>query len=239
MVEKLQLEENAPWKQRFRAPAIVSSQIASLDPTKGILAERRDGFLQWYAWDVPSNELRQITHTPGGHASYLTLSPEGQWVYYLEDKQGNEIGHYVRMPAGGGNLQDITPDLPLYSSFDFSPSRSGNRIGFLAAYEDQFHVFCMDIGKDGTPGNLRKVHTSPQLLVGMLLAYDGSVLTIMSTERTGRPQFSLLSFDTRTDEKLAELWDGEENSMVLMVPSPMPGDPPSWRPQLGPELRLF
>ena len=225
MLKELQLEENALWKQRFRAPAVVVSQIAFLEPTKGILADRRNGTMQWYAWDVPSNGLRQITHTPGGHSPTMTISPDGRWAYYLEDKQGNEIGHYVRMSIGAGTLQDITPDLPLYSSFDFSLSRSGNHIGFIAAYEDQFNVFCMDVGQDGALANLRKLHTSRQLLVGVLLSYDGSVLTVMSTERTGRPQFSLLAFDTATDATISELWDGGENSLVLMVPSPLPGDP--------------
>lgn len=224
MSKKVQVEENAPWKQRYRAPAIVSSQIASLLPTKGILANNLSGTMQWYAWDIPSNELQQITNTPGGNSSFLIISPNGQWVYYLDDKQGDEIGHYVRMSAEGGNLQDLTPDLPLYSSFGFSISCSGNRIGFLAAYENQFHVFCIDIEKGGTLGRSRKLYTSPRLLVGVMLSYDGSVLTVMTSERTGKPQFSLLAFDTLTGKKISELWDGEENSLEMMVPSPLPGD---------------
>ena len=133
MLKELRLEDSAPWKQRYRAPAIFASQIAPSLPTKGILADNRNGTLQWYAWDIASNGLQPITDTPGGHSSFLTLSPDGQWVYYLDDKQGNEIGHYVRKPVDGGDLQDITPDLPLYSSFGFSISRSGNRIGLMTA----------------------------------------------------------------------------------------------------------
>jgi hypothetical protein len=49
MLKELQVEDNAPWKQRYRAPYVVGSQIASLDPTKGILADKRSGTLQWYA----------------------------------------------------------------------------------------------------------------------------------------------------------------------------------------------
>jgi dipeptidyl aminopeptidase/acylaminoacyl peptidase len=225
MLKELQVKDNEPWKQRYRAPAVAISRIASLDPTKGILADNRSGALQWYAWDVPSNALEQITDTPGGHSSFLTISPDGQWVYYLDDKQGNEIGHYVRMPIGGGNLQDITPDLPFYSSFGFSISRSGNRIGFMAVYENGFHVYCINVEKDGALSNLRKLYSSPRLLLGLLLSHDGDLLTVMSTERTGKPQFSLLTFDTLTGEKISELWDGEENSLEMMVPSPLRGDP--------------
>jgi dipeptidyl aminopeptidase/acylaminoacyl peptidase len=225
MLTELQLEDNARWKQRYRAPAVFASQVAPRAPTKGILADNRSGTLQWYRWDVPSNQVEQITNTPGGHPSFLTMSPDGHWVYYLDDKEGNEIGHYVRMPAQGGDLEDITPDLPLYSSWGFSISRSGNRIGLMTAYENGFHVYCMDVDKDGTPGNLRKLYSSQRLLMGPLLSHDGDVLTVMSTERTGKPQFSLLAFDTLTGERISELWDGEENSLEMMVPSRLPGDP--------------
>jgi Tol biopolymer transport system component len=180
--------------------------------------------MQWYAWDIPSNTLQQITDTDGGHSSFLIISPDGQWVYYLDDTQGDEIGHFVRMPVGGGDLQDISPDLPPYSSFGLSISRSGSCIGFLAAYEDQFNIFCLDVEKDGTLSNFRKLYTSPCLLIGALLSYDGSLLTVMTNEHTGKPQFSLLTFDTRVGKKNSELCDGEQNSLELMVPSPIPGD---------------
>lgn len=224
MLKELRVENTAPWKQRYQAPAIFGTQIAALAPTQGLVADNRSGTMQWYAWDVPTGALRQITDTPGGHSTWLHLSPDGQWAYYLGDQQGNEIGHYSRMPVTGGAVQDITPDLPPYSSFGFSFSRSGNRLGFMAAYADQFHVFCMDIAPDGALSNLRKLHTSPRYVQLALLSQAGDVLTVMSTERTGKPQYSLVAFDTGTGEKIAELWEGDENSLELMVPSPVPGD---------------
>ena len=81
MLKELQVKENAAWKQRYRVPTIFASQIASSAPSKGILADNRNGTMQWYAWDLPSNELQQITDTPGGHSSFLSISPDGQWVY--------------------------------------------------------------------------------------------------------------------------------------------------------------
>jgi hypothetical protein len=39
--------------------------------------------------------IQQITDSPGGHSSFLTILSDGQWVYYLDDKQGDEIGHYT------------------------------------------------------------------------------------------------------------------------------------------------
>lgn len=46
MSKELNVEDNAPWKQRYTASSIGSAQIACLCPTKGILNIRR-GTLQW------------------------------------------------------------------------------------------------------------------------------------------------------------------------------------------------
>ena len=225
MIKKLNLDDDAPWKERYRAPSVAASQIADLSPESGIVAHNRSGTLQWYAWDVPSGEMRQLTDTPGGHVAYLTISPDGKWVYYLDDEGGNEIGHYVRMSIESGEIQDITPDLPKYSSWGFRISRSGKRIGIHAAYDDKFHIFCLDVDEDGALGNLREIYTGDHLLMGILLSEDGSLISFMSTERSGKNQFSLLSYDTNTGERVAELWDGEDNSIVMMPSSPLAGDP--------------
>ena len=44
--------------------------------------------------------LTQLTHRSTGKLSGI-LSPDGRYVYYLDDEQGNEIGHYVRVPFAG------------------------------------------------------------------------------------------------------------------------------------------
>lgn len=158
MIQELHTEENAPWKKRYRTPSVTVSQIAASNPEKGILAHNRSGTLQWYAWDITTNELQQITNTLGGHTTFLTISPDSRWVYYLNDKQGNEIGHIVRIPYTGGPPEDITPELPDYSPAGFAISRSGNRLGFIAAYDNQLHLFCTDMKNDH--GALQKIHTS-------------------------------------------------------------------------------
>jgi Tol biopolymer transport system component/dienelactone hydrolase len=223
MLTPPQLEDNAPWKERVRAPALFAPQVAPLAPDRGLVGSNRSGTVQWYAWDLPTGELRQLTDTPGGHANFPILSPDGRWVYYLQDSSGNEIGHYVRIPYDGGEPQDLTPDLPLYSSWTLTCSRAGNRLGFTAADAEGFHVYCADVKPDGTLGERRKIYHSSQMIGGLRLSHDGDVAVIMSTERTGKPQYCLLSFNVETGQQLAELWDGDENSLFLAEASPLPG----------------
>lgn len=225
MPRKLNLEENAPWKQRYRVPSVGSALIAPACPTRAILNDTRSGSLQYYAWDIPSNSLRALTDTPGGFTLDMYISPDGEWVYYLQDQQGAETGHFVRMPYTGGAIQDLTPQLPPYSPFGFMISRSGNRIALTAACDNLYRVCCQDIDQDGEVGALRLVHACPQHMEGVCISHDGDVLVVRSTEFSGNLQFGLFAFDASSGEKIAELWDGGESSMEIMLPSPLPGDP--------------
>ena len=107
MLKPLRLGQNALWKQRFRAPVIAGAQIAHGKPERGVITGTQTGQYQLYIWDIPSNSLRQITFRPDGTVFGL-LSPNGRFIYYHQDEGGNEIGHFVRIPWGGGEPEDIT-----------------------------------------------------------------------------------------------------------------------------------
>ena len=217
------LDASAPWKQRFRAPAIAVSQLAWTNPTRGLVTVNQTGVYQLYAWDVPSGSMKQLTDRPEGML-FGMLSPDGRHVYYLDDKQGNEIGHYVRVPFEGGELQDITPDIPPYASWGFTLSRTGNQLGFMAADPDGFQLYCLDIGTDDALGQPRQLYHSRKLTLGPFLSQDGGIAVVMSTERTGKPQYSLVAIDTASGKEIAELWDGQGSSLEVMAVSPVAGD---------------
>ena len=96
MLTDLQLDDSAPWKQRFRAPVVVWTQLAPANLERGLAVSNASGKYQLYAWDVASNALQQVTDRPTGILDG-TLSGDGRYIYYLDDQEGNEIGHYVRM----------------------------------------------------------------------------------------------------------------------------------------------
>jgi hypothetical protein len=99
---------------------------------------------QLYAWNVPTGELTQLTNRVEG-VPLGVLSPDGRYVYYLDDRQGNEIGHYVRIPIEGGAPEDITPDLPPYAASGLAFSCSGNTVGMVVANAEGFHLYVLDI----------------------------------------------------------------------------------------------
>ena len=94
-------EVEASWQQRFRVERILWSALAEERPDRGLVAANRSGRYPLYAWQVPTGELRQLTNRPEGVLLGF-IDSLGRHVYYLDDRDGNEIGHMVRVPFGGG-----------------------------------------------------------------------------------------------------------------------------------------
>lgn len=223
MLKKLRLDDDAPWKGRFRAPWIALTQVAKTAPKRGVAVSNQSGVFQLYAWEVPTGKLAQLTERPEGVLmSYL--SPDGSYVYYLDDRQGNEIGHFVRIPWSGGPPQDVTPELSPYSPAGITINRANSHLGLTAGTPDGFHLYCIDLEPDGTPGAPRLLYQSQALMFGPILSHGGEIAVMASTERSGKPEYSLLAFDTATGERIGELWDGENSSIQPVTFSPVPGD---------------
>src|SRR5689334_4516659 len=138
-----QIAPDAAWKQRFRVPMTFTG-IARANPARGLAASNRSGVFQLYAWDVASGALTQLTDVAKGKA-FGTISADGRWVYYLQDHDGNEIGHFVRVPFAGGPPEDVTPDLPPYAAWNISFALDGSRIAIVAAGDDGFHLYAVDL----------------------------------------------------------------------------------------------
>src|SRR5438067_12898293 len=113
MLKEPQIDSDALWKQRYRLPTTYGRQIAQLAPTRGLAVSNRSVVYQLYAWNVPTGEMRPLTHRPEGVVRG-TISPDGTYVYYHDDQKGNEVGHTVRVPLVVGTAEDTTPDLARY-----------------------------------------------------------------------------------------------------------------------------
>jgi pimeloyl-ACP methyl ester carboxylesterase len=223
MLTELRIDEQAPWKRRYRLPTIAWTEIAKSAPARGLAAGNQTGKYQLYAWDVPSGQLRQLTDRPEGVLSGY-LSADGRHVYYLEDKGGNEIGHYVRVPFEGGEPEVITPSLPPYSSWYLGCASGGTHLGFLAANSAGFHVYCLDLDQGRINGEPRLLYRHSKLAAGPYLSHGGEIAVVASTERTQLTSQNLYAFDSATGQLIGELWDGEGSSLEPIAFSPRPGD---------------
>jgi dienelactone hydrolase len=227
MLQTLRFDQDAPWKQRFRAAAILWTQLAAANKTRGIVASTRSGTAQIYAWDVATGSLRQVTQHEGG-LYYAYLDAAGRYIYYHEDTQGNEMGHFVRVPFEGGAPEDITPDLPPYAFFGLQGSRANNLLALIAFNREGFMLYCMDIGPDGKLSPPRKVYQEPSMIRAAFfspsfVSADGALVALGSSKRSGSLDYSLLVVDAHTSQPIGELWE-EKQSLEPLAFSPLAGD---------------
>jgi len=210
----------APWEQRFRAPAILLSEIAIDAPAVGLVSSNQGGVPQLYRWDTASGALTQLTFDPAGRI-VGRLSPDGRWVTWLADTAGNEIGHWVVIPTGGGEPVDLSPQLAPYASEEIAFSRFAGRVAFITASDDRLVVRVGVIGGDGRVGELQDVHHSEAGLTLLAINANGSRVAFSSAHRSTGLEFSILTVDTTGGDPGPELWDGIGSS--LQVHSFAPG----------------
>jgi dipeptidyl aminopeptidase/acylaminoacyl peptidase len=210
------------WKARFRVP-VTLIRPAGRNRGRGLAVSNRTGVFQLYAWEPDSAALAPLTDEPKGRVAGV-IAPDGAHVYYLKDADGNELGHWVRVPFAGGPPQDVTPSLPPYASWELSASADGARVALSAADEAGFHLYVVDFAADGAPGAPHAIFHSAKMTGGVRLSPDGATVIVGSSERSATPQFSLLALDAAGGARRLELWDGADTSVEAVAFGPLPAD---------------
>jgi acetyl esterase/lipase len=221
-MKPLDLSPEATWRKRFTLPVVPMSQLAGRNKSRGLVTSNKSGVFQLHTWNVETGETHQITDTPVG-VVFGGISPDGKYIYYHKDEGGNEIGHFVRVPFEGGEPEDISPDLPLYSSFSLTQSLNGALLGFSTAGQDGFTMYGVAVSPDGTLGERKKIYNSKRLTSGPVLSADGSHAVIDTTERSQNMNMTLLAFRLATGEMFGVQQDADA-SLHSVAFSPIEGD---------------
>jgi dipeptidyl aminopeptidase/acylaminoacyl peptidase len=226
-MKPLKLEEDAAWKKRFRVPTVPLTQIAQANPGRGLAASNQSGVYQLYAWDVETGEMRQITDKPAGIFMGF-IGADGNYLYYHDDEQGNEIGHFVRVPFDGGEREDITPDMPPYASFTVNESKNGRIVGFESAGAQGFQFYLVVQQEDGALGDPKPLFRSERLSFGPALSADGSYAVIATTERSQTTDTCLYAFPTdsagQDDNQPSLVLEDKDGKIQMAGFAPIEGD---------------
>jgi dipeptidyl aminopeptidase/acylaminoacyl peptidase len=215
------------WQDRFRIPPIYDAAVASARPERGIVVGNFGGeTIQVHAWDVPAGRVRPVTTSPTGIFEGW-IAPDGNAVYWLADHLGNELGHLVRAPFEGGDAEDVTPGLGSYTLRGVGFAHSGERLALNPVDAEGFHLYVVDLGRDGRLGTPRLVHSSRYEAWLALLSADGGLVANKSSARArGMRRYTALVFDAGAEggEPVAELNDGAATSVEPVAFAPRPGD---------------
>lgn len=103
-------ESMPDWEKRFRAPRVGLPQWAEHAPDRSLFTSNATGTFELYAWDRATGEQRQATDRPNGTTGGM-LSPDGEWIWWFSDTDGDEFGSWLRQPFHGGADEPATPGL--------------------------------------------------------------------------------------------------------------------------------
>lgn len=210
------------WEKRFRAPRVGLPEWAEDAPDRSLFVSNATGTFELYAWDRASGERRRATDRPNGTTDG-TLTPDGEWIWWFSDTDGDEFGGWMRQPFGGGEDEPATPGLePGYSS-GLAIGRDGTAVVGRSTDEDgsTIHVVRPDEG----PVEIYRHRESAG--VGDL-SHDGSMIAIEHTEH-GDAMHSAIRVVRPDGSTIAELDDTkggtEELGLSVMGFAPVDGDP--------------
>ncbi|MGP4047082.1 S9 family peptidase [Streptomyces sp. 2A115] len=205
------------WEKRFRAPRVSLPDWAEDAPHRSLFVSNATGTYELYAWDRVTGDRRQATDRPNGTTDGV-LSPDGEWIWWFDDKDGDEFGIWRRQPFAGadGTGGTSVPDEPAAPGLDpsYPAGLALGRDGRTAIVgrstdEDGSTIYVSRTGED--PVEIYRHRESAG--VGDL-SHDGSLIAIEHTEH-GDAMHSALRVLRMDGSAVAELDDTKDGTVEL------------------------
>ena len=244
------------WEQRFRAVRVSLPDWATDAPDRCLYVSNPTGTFELYAWDRATDATRQATDRPNG-TSDGALTPDGEWLWWFDDTDGDEYGRWRRQPFAGGPKQDVgtspagdpeqdedaTPGVPDAYSAGLALGRTLSVVG--CSDDDGAAVFVV------RPDRTTELYRHEQDADVADLSRDDGLVVLEHSEH-GDAIHKALRVLTVDGGLVGELWDGAGLGLQVMGFSPLPGDsrllvlherdgrptPMVWDPVSGDQTRL-
>ena len=204
------------WEKRFRAARVSLPDWAEDAPHRSLFVSNATGTYELYAWDRVTGEQRQVTDRATGTTEGV-LSPDGEWICWFDDTDGDEFGIWRRQRfvpgasgAGAGTDEPAAPGLePSYPA------------GLAIGRDGRTAVVGRSTDQDGSTIHLVRAGLDPVEIyrhresagVGDL-SHDGSLIAIEHTEH-GDAMHSALRVLRPDGSTVAELDDTKGGTVEL------------------------
>lgn len=207
----------ARWRARFRAAQISLPVWATDAPEANLYRSNETGVWEIYAWDRARGTRRQVTDRRAGTA-YARLSPDGAWIWWFDDTDGDEFGSWVREPFGGGvPAQAVLPGV-----------RAGNPAGLEIGRQLVAVGVSTDLGSElytRAEGHTARFYHSRDDAGVVALSRDERLIAIRHSEH-GDSRYPALRVLTTADfAVVADKWDGVGKELSALGFAPVQGDP--------------
>ncbi|WP_416970552.1 prolyl oligopeptidase family serine peptidase [Streptomyces sp. 4F14] len=210
------------WEKRFRAPRVSLPDWAEDAPDRSLFTSNATGTYELYAWDRVSGEQRQVTDRANGTTDGR-LSPDGAWIWWFDDKDGDEFGVWRRQPFDGGPDEPATPGLDPSYPAGLALGRDG-RTSVVGRSTDEDGTTIHVVLQGEAPHEIYRHRESAG--VGDL-SYDGTLIAVEHTEHGDAMHSALrvLALDGTTVAELDDTRGGaEELGLEVLGFAPVAGD---------------
>ncbi|MFF3451212.1 prolyl oligopeptidase family serine peptidase [Streptomyces sp. NPDC002667] len=209
-----QQQDMPDWEKRFRAPRVSLPDWAEDAPHRSLFVSNATGTYELYAWDRETGEQRQVTHRANGTTDGV-LSPDGAWIWWFDDKDGDEFGVWRRRPFDAPLVVGDV-DEPAVPGLD--PSYPA---GLAIGRDGRTAVVGRSTDDDGSTIHVARAGETPVEIyrhresagVGDL-SHDGSLIAVEHTEH-GDAMHSALRVLRPDGSAVAELDDTEGGTVEL------------------------
>jgi dienelactone hydrolase len=194
------------WERRFTATSIGFPSWSEAHPDQLALITTRSGASQVWTFDLRDFSWRQVTDDPVG-IEHVMVAPDGRLVWWL-DATGNERGHWVSAPFGGGEPRPLVRGVP--DAWSSGISMVGERVAVGSATDDDYRVYVAD-GDQEARLVYRHEHPAgvgaewPEGVGG--LSHDGALLCIRHGEDGDILRSALRVLDAETGQPVGDLVD--------------------------------
>ncbi|ONF63771.1 prolyl oligopeptidase family serine peptidase [Amycolatopsis keratiniphila] len=209
-------EAESRWRARFHAPRISVPEWAIDAPDANVYVSNASGVWEVYSWDRSTGEHRRVTDRPNG-TMHATPSPDGRWIWWFNDTDGDEFGSWVREPfAPGAAAERAVPDV--HDGYPAGLEIGTKMVAVGVSTDDGSELFAHI---DGETTSFYK-HEDDAGIAS--LSRDESLLAISHSEHgdSRHPALRVLSTDGFTT--IADKWDGEGKGLGALEYSPVAGD---------------
>ncbi|MFB9511961.1 S9 family peptidase [Streptomyces purpureus] len=213
--------EMPDWEKRFRAPRVSLPEWAEDAPDRSLFVSNATGTYELYAWDRATGGRRQVTDRPNGTTDG-TLSPDGEWIWWFSDTDGDEFGVWMKQPFGGGDDVPAVPGLAASYPAGLAIGRDGTVVIGRSTDEEGSTIHVARAGQE--PAEIYRHRESAG--VGDL-SHDGTLIAVEHTEH-GDAMHSALRVVRADSSVVAELDDTkggqEELGLAVLGFAPVDGD---------------
>ncbi|MFD7337556.1 S9 family peptidase [Streptomyces violascens] len=215
------MNEMPEWEKRFRAPRVGLPDWAEDAPDRSLFVSNATGTYELYAWDRTTGDQRRATDRPNGTTDGV-LTPDGEWIWWFDDTDGDEFGVWRRQPFAGGDDETAVPGLAPSYPAGLALGRDGTAVIGRSTDDDGSTIHVVRPGS--APVEIYRHRESAG--VGDL-SHDGTLIAVEHTEH-GDAMHSALRVVRPDGTAVAELDDTkggtEELGLEVLGFAPLAGD---------------